>query len=86
MEGVEFLLFIGEDDEVGGSESMAKGVLRDAGFAFGSARSGGGLRVELIGSELGGGGHVNFLSVMTFSMATRAWRGGKLRGGAEKKG
>ena len=40
LQGGEFLVFIGADDEVPGGESMAEGVLGDAGLAFGGARSG----------------------------------------------
>jgi hypothetical protein len=54
LEGVEFLVFVVADDEVASGESVAEGVLRDAGLAFGGAWSGGMPGVGLIGRELGG--------------------------------
>ena len=53
LEDGEFLLFVVADDEVARGESVAEGVLRDAGFAFGGARSGGMLGVRLVSGELG---------------------------------
>jgi peptidoglycan/xylan/chitin deacetylase (PgdA/CDA1 family) len=52
-EGGEFLAFVVADDEVARGESVAEGVLGDARFAFGGARSGGMLGVGLVGGELG---------------------------------
>jgi len=54
----EFLLFAGGDDDFAGGEAVFRGILRGAGFSFGSAGSGGMLRVGGVGRELSGGsGH-----------------------------
>ena len=54
LEGVELLVFVVADDEVTGGESVAEGVLRDAGFAFAGNGSGGVLGVGLVGGDLSG--------------------------------
>jgi hypothetical protein len=48
----ECLLFVVADDEVAGREAVADGVLGDARFARGSARSGGELCVGAISGSL----------------------------------
>jgi hypothetical protein len=54
LEGGELLVFVFADDEVAGGESVAEGVLRNAGLPFDGIRSGGVLRVGLIGVDLSG--------------------------------
>jgi hypothetical protein len=53
LQNGEFVLLVVADDEVARGESVAEGVLRDAGFAFGGARSGGMLGVGLVSVNLG---------------------------------
>ena len=55
---VVFGLFFRADDVVGGEEAMGDWVLRDARFGFRGARAGGGLGVDLVGVDLGGGCHL----------------------------
>ena len=59
FEGVELgLFFRGADYGVGGGQAVLCGVFGGSGFAFGGARAGGLLGVELVGADLGCCGHL----------------------------
>jgi hypothetical protein len=55
---VVFLDLFGTDEAAAGEESERSGIGGGTGFAFFGARSGGGLRVDLVGGDLSGGGHL----------------------------
>src|SRR5579884_2680146 len=59
----EFVGVFGGSDDLTGEDAVFKGVLGGGLLAGGSAGTGGELGIAAIGGDLGGGGHVEILSV-----------------------